>query len=106
MVLCHACSPQSISSGYKNLKTRSIAQGVVPVIRKFLPACNRVGAIIQSACVLFLFLILSGLVNHLSAAGIQDPGGGAKKWVGGTTAPPWKPGGGSPPSPTGGGGAS
>src|SRR5258707_2110401 len=73
MVLCHACSPQSISSGYKNLKTRSIAQGVVPVIRKFLPACNRVGAIIQSACVLFLFLILSGLANHLSAAVIHSP---------------------------------
>ena len=52
------------------------------MIRKFLPACNRVAATIQSACILFLFLILSGLVNHLSAAGIQAPVRGPKIWLG------------------------
>jgi uncharacterized repeat protein (TIGR01451 family) len=60
------------------------------VIRKFLPACNRVAAIIQSACVLFLFLILSGLVNHLSAAGIQAPVRGPKIWLGDNQALPVK----------------
>jgi uncharacterized repeat protein (TIGR01451 family) len=61
------------------------------VIRKFLPACNRVTAIIQSACILFLFLILSGLVNHLSAAGIQAPVRGPKIWLGDNQALPVKP---------------
>ena len=61
------------------------------MIRKFLPACNRVAAIIQSACILFLLLILSGLVNHLSAAGIQAPVRGPKIWLGDNQALPVKP---------------
>jgi CSLREA domain-containing protein/fimbrial isopeptide formation D2 family protein/uncharacterized repeat protein (TIGR01451 family) len=61
------------------------------VIRKFLPACNRVAAIIQSTCILFLLLILSGLVNHLSAAGIQAPVRGPKIWLGDNQALPVKP---------------
>jgi len=61
------------------------------VIRKFLPACNRVAATISSACFLFLFLILSGLVNHLFAAGIQAPVRGPKIWLGDNQALPVKP---------------
>ncbi|HXA86896.1 MAG TPA: hypothetical protein VNZ47_17555, partial [Candidatus Dormibacteraeota bacterium] len=60
-------------------------------MRKFLPACNRVAATIQSACFLFLFLILSGLVNHLSAAGIQAPARGPKIWLGDNQTLPVKP---------------
>ena len=61
------------------------------MIRKFLPACNRVTATIQSASILFLFLILSGLINHLSAAGIQAPARGPKIWLGDNQALPVKP---------------
>ncbi|HEV7522828.1 MAG TPA: hypothetical protein VGP89_17130, partial [Candidatus Angelobacter sp.] len=57
------------------------------MIRKFLPARNRV---IQSACILFLFLILSGWVNHLSATGIQAPVRGPKIWLGDNQALPVK----------------
>ncbi|MGZ7090603.1 MAG: hypothetical protein ACXVKH_14140, partial [Candidatus Angelobacter sp.] len=59
--------------------------------RKFPPTCKRVLATIQSSSILFLFLILSGLVNHLSAAAMQAPVRGPKIWLGDNQALPVKP---------------
>ncbi|HWS18062.1 MAG TPA: hypothetical protein VN223_08600, partial [Candidatus Elarobacter sp.] len=61
------------------------------MIRKFLPTCKRVPATIQSASILFLFLIFSGFISHLSAAAMQAPARGPKIWLGDNQAVPVKP---------------
>jgi uncharacterized repeat protein (TIGR01451 family) len=56
-----------------------------------LSLCKRILALIQSASIVLLLLILSGLGNYLSAAALQAPARGPKIWLGDNQALPMTP---------------
>ncbi|HET8888255.1 MAG TPA: hypothetical protein VFQ41_05075 [Candidatus Angelobacter sp.] len=59
--------------------------------KRSLPLCNRVIASIQSASILLLLMMLSGLGSHLSATALQAPARGPKIWLGDNQALPMTP---------------
>ena len=59
--------------------------------RSSLSLCKRILASIQSASIVLLLLILSGIGNYLSAAALQAPARGPKIWLGDNQALPMTP---------------